>query len=218
MRLSVIFDMDGTLIDSEPMSAECWIKAIVHHGFDRKIMEPVAKSIIGMNGTEYRKTILNAYPKMTGKQYDEVLVTYNNYFKEMAKAGGIPLKEGAREVLSFLREKNAIIGLGTSSEKALAERELSELGLFHYFDGGYYGDMVKNGKPDPEIYLKCADELGVDITETYIIEDSYNGIRSAYDAGAKPILIPDLLPPTDEMQEKCVAILPSLLEVISYFN
>lgn len=78
------------------------------------------------------------------------------------------------------------------------------------------GDMVKNSKPDPEIYQKACEKLGVDCKNAYAIEDSYNGIRSAVAANMHAIMVPDLAPETDEMKEKSEIILEDLNEVISY--
>ena len=88
--------------------------------------------------------------------------------------------------------------------------------MLQYFDAVVSGDMVQCGKPDPEIFLRCAAELGIpeaEFGETFVIEDSYNGIRAAYAAGMRPVMVPDLLPPTEEMYEKSAAVLPSLMDV-----
>ena len=73
--------------------------------------------------------------------------------------------------------------------------------------------MFKHGKPDPEIFLMSCERLGGIPEESIVIEDSYNGIRAAYAAGMKPIMVPDIIGPDDEMREKAWKILPSLKEV-----
>ena len=81
--------------------------------------------------------------------------------------------------------------------------------------------MVQKGKPDPEIFLLCADALGIPVSkysETYVIEDSHNGIRAAYAAGMKPVMVPDQLPPTQEMREKAAVILPSLTDAAQWLD
>ena len=83
----------------------------------------------------------------------------------------------------------------------------------------YIGET--KGKPDPEVFLRCADALGIPVSkysETFVIEDSYNGIRAAYAAGMKPVMVPDQLPPTQEMREKAVAVLPSLTEAAEWLR
>ena len=77
---------------------------------------------------------------------------------------------------------------------------------------------VENGKPEPDIYLLACKELGVDPGEAYAIEDSFNGIRSAYAAGMKPIMVPDMLDPDEEMREKSMVVLKDLGEVLEYLK
>ena len=78
------------------------------------------------------------------------------------------------------------------------------------------GDLLKKSKPEPDIYLMACRELSVEPKEAYAIEDSYNGIRSAYAAGMKPIMVPDLMPPTEEMKEKSVVICKDLREAMQF--
>ena len=73
--------------------------------------------------------------------------------------------------------------------------------------------MVKKSKPEPDIFLEAAKRIGSSVDECLVIEDSFNGIRAAYSAGIRAIMVPDLLEPDDEMKEKAWKILPSLVEV-----
>ena len=75
------------------------------------------------------------------------------------------------------------------------------------------GDMLKKSKPEPDIYFMACERLGVVPEESYAIEDSYNGIRAAYRAGMKAVMVPDLADPTPEMEEKSSVILGNLIEV-----
>ena len=77
---------------------------------------------------------------------------------------------------------------------------------------------MKRSKPEPDIYLMTCEKLGVDPTLCYALEDSYNGIISAYRAGMKPVMIPDMLPPTKEMEEKSVVILESMEQFIPWME
>ena len=85
-----------------------------------------------------------------------------------------------------------------------------------YFDVLICGDMVKRSKPDPDIYLKACEELGVEPERAYAIEDSFNGIRSANAGKLRPIMVPDIVPADDEMEEKAEKILDSLIDVKDY--
>ena len=75
-----------------------------------------------------------------------------------------------------------------------------------------------HSKPNPEIYQLACAGLGISPKDAYAIEDSYNGIRSAYAAGLQPIMVPDLIPPNEEMQQMSRVILPDLTQVISYLE
>ena len=126
---------------------------------------------------------------------------------------GLPLKKGAVELLSWLKEQNALLALASSTKRSLVIQELTDAGLLDYFSVITGGDQISHSKPDPEIYLKACEKLGIDPKEAYAVEDSYNGIRSAFSAGMKPLMVPDLLPPTGEMEEKAHRIFDDLLEV-----
>ena len=96
--------------------------------------------------------------------------------------------------------------------------QLRDAGILLFFDKVICGDMVERSKPAPDIFLKACEELGVKPECAYAIEDSYNGIRAAHAGKLHPIMVPDLLPETAEMQEKAEVVLPSLFEVISYLE
>ena len=103
----------------------------------------------------------------------------------------------------------------------MIEKVLQRHDVLQYFDVIVSGDMVENGKPDPEIFLTCAAKLGIpeaEFDKTYVIEDSHNGIRAAYAAGMQPVMIPDQLAPNEEMQQKAAAILPSLNDLIAWLQ
>ena len=80
------------------------------------------------------------------------------------------------------------------------------------------GDQLKRSKPEPDIYLMTCEKLGVNPGQAYAIEDSYNGIRSSYSAGMKPIMVPDMLPATEEMLQKSIVVLDDLLLVKDYLE
>lgn len=83
---------------------------------------------------------------------------------------------------------------------------------------GYSGDLLKNSKPAPGIYLMTCERMGVLPQNTYAIEDSYNGIRSAHSAGLHPVMVPDMMPATEEMRDLSEAIFGDLFQVREYFE
>ena len=92
-------------------------------------------------------------------------------------------------------------------------KQLCEGNLLSFFDAVIGGDMVERSKPEPDIFLKAMETLAVSPEQSWVIEDSYNGIRAAAKAGAVPVMVPDLAPPTEEMEQLAKYILPSLTEV-----
>ena len=105
------------------------------------------------------------------------------------------------------------MGLASSTRLAVVTEELQQAGLYDYFQAVTGGDQLKRSKPEPDIYLTACEKLGVKPSDAYAVEDSYNGIRSSYSAGMMPIMVPDLLPPTEEMYEKSVVVLEDLVRV-----
>ena len=113
------------------------------------------------------------------------------------------------------------VGLASSSPRRMIDKVLQRHDVLRYFDVIVSGDMVEHGKPDPEIFLTCAAQMGISsegFQETYVIEDSHNGIRAAFDAGMQPVMVPDRLAPNEEMRQKAAAILPSLNDLIAWLH
>ena len=123
------------------------------------------------------------------------------------------MKPGVVELLSFLKEKGYIIGLASSTREGAVRQELTDAGIICYFKELTCGDMLKKSKPEPDIYQMACEKLGIKPEEAIAIEDSFNGIRSAYAAGMTPIMVPDIIGPNEEMREKSHRIFSNLLEV-----
>ena len=110
------------------------------------------------------------------------------------------------------------MALATSTIREKALPEIRNAGLESFFDQFICGDMIENGKPEPDIYLKACEALHVNPANACAVEDSFNGIRSASRAGMHPVMVPDLLQPDDEIRELAECVLPSLLDVIMYID
>ena len=108
--------------------------------------------------------------------------------------------------------------MASSTRLAVVEEELRQAGLYDYFQIVMGGDQLKRSKPEPDIYLMTCEKMGVQPRNAYAVEDSHNGIRSAYRAGMMPVMVPDLLPATEEMKEMSIAVFDDLLEVRDYFR
>jgi len=208
----VLFDMDGVIFDSETVSVRCWRKAADELGLEG--IDDVYIRCVGTNIASSKAILTEAY----GARVDPAayLALTNRFYDEACAADGLPVKPGAPEILRALKAAGVPMAIASSTSRDYVTRELKEAGLLGFFDAVICGDMVTKSKPDPEIFLKAAAALGVKPCDAVVIEDSYNGIRAAAAGGMHPVMVPDILPPTDEMRRLAEIILPSLFEVKTF--
>ena len=206
---AVVFDMDGVIFDSERLVLECWEKIGANYHLEG--MREAFLPCIGTNHVRTKEIVLECYGE--DFPYDEFNREASLLFHSIADQGGLPVKMGVRELLDYLKECRVPIALASSTRLAVVTRELKQAGLYEYFRVVMGGDQLKRSKPAPDIYLMTCGKLGVCQSDAYAIEDSYNGIRSAYSAGMKPIMVPDMLSPTEEMRKKSVVVLENLFQV-----
>ncbi|MBO5561438.1 MAG: HAD family phosphatase [Firmicutes bacterium] len=211
---AIIFDMDGVIFDSERLILDCWIKVAKKYGIDD--IEQTCRACIGINRQATEATFYRRY----GENFD-----YDKYRHEAAdmffaslENGILPIKTGVRELLDFIEKSNIPAAIASSTKAEIVTRELRDAGLLDHFYGIVGGDMVQNSKPAPDIFLLAAEKLGVKPEECLVIEDSHNGIRAAANANMHSIMVPDLLPPTDEMRELSDKVLDTLLDVKEYIR
>ena len=211
---AVIFDMDGVLFDTERLCLESWTRIADEQGLVD--MEEVFTRCIGTNHHDTVEIIKARYGQ--DFPYEEFSARASKLFWQWIEENGMPVKKGVRELLDYLKDKNYLVSLASSSSQRSIERCLDSAGIRDYFNQITSGDLVVHSKPDPEIYKLACASLGVSPEDAYAIEDSFNGIRSAYLAGMKPIMVPDLIPPDEEMKQMSQVILSDLTQVISYLE
>ncbi len=210
--MTVIFDMDGVIFDSERAILECWLVLADKYGL--KDLEEVFKKCIGTNDAQTAEIVESAYAPEFGEGiYDKLRKESSEIFHKKYDGVGLPIKTGVKELLDYLKDNNVPIGLASSTKKATVERELTEAGLIDYFDKIIGGDAVKISKPNPEIYFLACEAMGTEPEKAIAIEDSYNGVRAAKAAGMQCIMVPDIIPADDEMRSLADAICGDLLEV-----
>lgn len=210
---AVVFDMDGLIFDSERAGYECWKEVLASYGF--REIDALYNACIGCSRVRTERLVREAF----GEDFPfeafirEVFVIYT------ARYGGgkMPLKTGAREILIRLKELGKKTALASSSEQETVLGLLGAAGLLEYFDGIVTGDMVTRSKPEPDIFLAACRLLGTAPERTYAVEDSYNGIRAAHAGGLRPVMVPDMLPATDEMRSLAEDVEDDLFGVIAYF-
>lgn len=210
----VIFDMDGLMFDTEMMYLKFAPEAAKKLGYD--ISEDILKKTIGTNH-QWAFEILKSegYQDFPFKEFWNILdEVYSNYFDEE----GVPIKKGLIKLLEHLKKNNIKMAVATSSRREKAERLLTESKVRDYFSLITCGDEVVNAKPDPEIFLKTADKLGVKYEECLVLEDSLNGIRAAKSADMIPVMVPDMIEPTEEIKKLIYRKYNNLEEVIQIFK
>ena len=209
MIKTVIFDMDGTLIDTEKYYRIFWPKALAAFGYEMSDEQALCMRSLGRPFG----------PKQLKDWFGEDLDYHavRNKRKELMDAYlenvQIELKPGAVEILSYLQEKGIQTAVATATELSRAEKYLKELGLYPYFDRIISATMVKEGKPSPDVYLYTCQELGRRPEECMAVEDSPNGVMSAYRAGCKVVMVPDQTPPDEELKTRLFACAESLWEI-----
>ena len=211
---AVVFDMDGVIFDSEKAVMECWGILARKYG-----IADIEKNVLACTGTTMTKTreiMLEAYGE--DFPYDTYAKEASAMFHEKYDGGRLPIKKGIVEIMKLLKKNKKKIKLASSTRRQTVVNQLTDANIIDYFDEIICGDMIEKSKPEPDIYLKACSELGVKPEASYAIEDSYNGIRSAYNGRLMPIMVPDLRKPNDEMIEKSVCIMNNLLDVINYFR
>ena len=211
--LNVVFDMDGVILDTERICLNSW-EALAEE-FQVKDTEAMFRECIGVTWNRTREIIL----RHQGVDFplEDYIRRTNEVFKEKVRQG-IPVKKGAFELLDFLKENGAGIALASSTKREQVERELKDAGLITYFDELVCGDMIKNSKPAPDIFLEACRRLGCKPECTVGIEDSFNGIRALRAAGMITIMVPDLLQPDEGIRSMADRIFPDLLEVRDYLG
>lgn len=211
---AVIFDMDGVIFDSERLVLVCWEKVSEKYGV--RGIEEAFMPCIGTNAVKTKEIVLDYYGQ--DFPYEEFRKEASVLFHEHVDRVGLPVKKGVRELLDYLREQEIPIAVASSTRLEVVTGELKQAGLYEYFKVVMGGDQLKRSKPEPDIYLMTCEKMGVSPERAYAIEDSYNGIRSSYSAGMRPIMVPDMLPATEEMRQKSVVVLDDLLMVKDYLE
>lgn len=211
---SIVFDMDGIIFDSEQLVLKTWKQYAPDYGLNN--IEETFLKCVGTTRESTEKIIHETYGY--NFPYIEFRDKASALFHKTAAEKGLPIKKGVIELLNYLRDEGYIIGLASSTRIEIVTKELKDANLYEYFHTVIGGDLLKRSKPYPDIYLMACEKMNVNPKDTYAVEDSYNGIKSAYNAGMMPIMVPDLLMPTEEMKEKSIVILDDLLKVKKYLQ
>ncbi|MBR6743468.1 MAG: HAD-IA family hydrolase [Clostridia bacterium] len=214
MLEAVIFDMDGVLFDTEQLCLLAWEKVI--EKYNLKDIMHICKACIGVSREKSKEIFETSVSK--DFPFDEIRSEVSRLCHEMIDESGLPEKTGVREILSFCKEQGLKIGLATSTRRETVMSHLKRANIMDFFDEITCGDEIQSSKPSPEIYITACKKLRVNPENALAVEDSYNGVRSATAAGVKCIMVPDLLPSTEEMFKLSDKVLNNLLAVVEYLK
>jgi HAD superfamily hydrolase (TIGR01509 family) len=204
---AVVFDMDGLLFDTEALYFKAAFTAANEVGC--AMSEETFCRLVGTPWADSRRLLLQLY----GDAYpvDALAEVWIHHFRQLAEVE-LPLKPGVLELLGVLDELGLPRGIATSSSRRTVDHHLAAHGLVERFHAIVAEGDYTNGKPAPDPYLAAAARLGVEPRHCLALEDSLNGVRSAATAGMMTVMVPDLVPPTDEIRSICT-VAASLHEV-----
>jgi len=202
---AVVFDMDGTLLDTEMVFKEIVYDVSAGLGFE--MTEHVHLAMVGSSHEVTNRLLVEAY----GVSFPYAI--FDAQCRSMMKerlAGAVPVKSGVHEMLGELKARRIPAAVATSSRSPHALGHLGTAGLLDMFAAIVTRDDVVNPKPHPEPYLTAAQMLGVRPRQCLAVEDSHSGVRAAHAAGMQTIMVPDLVRPSDEIAQLCAAVMESL--------
>ncbi len=206
---AVLFDMDGTLIDTEKYYRIYWPKALAEFGYEMTDEQALAIRSLG------RPFAAAQFREWFGPEIDYVQVRDRR--REMMEKGlrpeDIRRKPGAGEILETLRKRQIITAVATASDLERTKKYLKQVGIYEYFDRLISAAMVKEGKPAPDIYRYACEQLGLSPVQCIAVEDSPNGVLSAYRAGCRVVMVPDQTQPDKELQKYLWACVDTLSDI-----
>lgn len=210
---AMIFDMDGTLFDTEALCSECEIRACAEVGYTMTHEMYIGTVGLPAHGERgWRAYLLRTF----GPNFplDEVAHRTRQYMNEAIEHSGLPIKPGVAEMLDWLDAQRLPRAIASSSARHTIAHHLQRVGWQNRIDLFVGGDEIDHGKPSPDIFLETARRLQQDPAHCIAFEDSEAGVRAAHAAGMRTIMIPDLKQPSEEIRRLAWQVLPSMHEAL----
>jgi HAD superfamily hydrolase (TIGR01509 family) len=200
--------MDGLMLDTQRMATDAWKRAAKEFGFI--LTDELNLKLMGRTVKDSNAILISELG--AGFPVEDCRHLAMEILSEEISKKGIPVKPGLWPLLDYLEEKSINIAVATSTPRKLTVQSLRLTNLINHFQIILTGDEVPNGKPSPDIFLAASELIKTPPANCVVLEDSFSGIRAAYAAKMIPIMVPDLLEPTDEMKSLAHAVVPSLIE------
>lgn len=213
MVKAVIFDMDGLMIDTEKLLLRYWLEAAHFYGYAMK-----KDHVLGIRSLAAKYAVPKLKAEL-GEEFDyyKVRTLRIQLMNQHIDAYGVEEKPGLGVLLDYLKEHGYLTAVATATDMERTKRYLGSIDKLRYFDEVVCAPMVANGKPAPDIYLEAAARLHTEPSECMALEDSPNGILSAYRAGMYPVMVPDLSEPdegTEKLLYRCVRDLSQVIGLL----
>ena len=209
----LFFDLDGVLLDTEPLYLRFWMEAAANCGYEMRREE--ALSLRSLDASLSAAWFRERYGSDI---YDTVREERKRLMEKYRDTQPIRAKAGAAEILEEMAQRRIDYYIVTASPLSRVERYTGDAGLCIAPERVISTKTVQRGKPYPDVYLTAQKIAGCTPEESVAIEDSPNGIRSAKAAGCVTVMIPDLTPPTEEDRGYCDRVLEHLLQIREFWN
>ncbi|MCW8332489.1 HAD family hydrolase [Vibrio paucivorans] len=212
MIKAVLFDMDGLIFDTESIYKTSWQFAAKEQGLT--ILDSFYQQFIGVQDPECERILANHF----GEKIDmERFCSVRNQHFHQLREQRVALKPGFDALFTAIKQRKLTTAIVTSSHKPEVEHNFAPTPYLDQFDLVISAEDVDRGKPEPDCYQQAYQRLGLQAEHCLVLEDSNNGIKAALAAGCQAVMIPDLLPPLEELKPH-ITVMPSLDKVIDLLD
>jgi len=210
----MLYDMDGTLLDTERVQHEAWRQAGKEYGVT--IRQEFFDRVQGTNNENVKKNLTLLYPELNGKEL-EIYARKDALTRQYMVEHGVPVLPGVYRMMGLLKGRGIKQCVCTSTSRDSATLTLTSAGIMQRLDGLMCGNDITQSKPDPQIFLLGAKKLGIPIEKCAVVEDAPFGIEAGLRSGAKVFIVPGLVKLPEELVKQCTMLsslweLPDLLD------